>query len=777
MVTPSTVRRSAGNLPADLTSFVGREREVAAVKQLLSTARLVTLTGVGGVGKTRLALRVAQDLRRAFPDGAWLVDLSGLDETGLLAQTVASSLGMRNESGRWPTAALADYLEDRRLLLVLDNCEHLLDACALLSNELLRRSGDLRMLATSRQPLGIDGEQVFAVPVLSAPDLQQPLPKPEALRDYEAVRLFVERGKAAVPGFAVTPENHVAVAQLCQRLDGLPLALELAAGRLRILSPEQIVSRLTDRYRLLTAGSRAARPRQQSLRALIDWSFDACTPGEQTLWSRLAVFPSDFDLDAVEEICSGDGLPRESILEALSGLADKSIVAAEDHPRQVRYRLLESIREYGRERLAGTGAAEGLRQRHRDYYRQLAAAAEADWFSPRQVEWMARLHAEHANLRAALDRCLLDPETAPAGLAMAASLDVHWLGIGSPAEGRRWLERGLALVTDARPERAKALWVASRLALNQGDIVAAESMLPESRALGEQIGDHHVVANATQYLGQAALLRGELEPASRLFEQALEQHRRLGDDSGIAFTLARLAMALSLSGDEERADTYYRESLATSEAKGELWCRAFALWNYSLVTFQRGDTRRAVDLARESLRIKREFDAHVGTAQCLEVLAWMATADGEHERAARLLGAVGSLWRDVGASLFEHLAHFHGECEAKTRRALGERAFVNAFRQGAKLPLEESVAYALGENAASDVAAGQDAAAALTRRELQIADLVATGLSNRDIAAMLVISQRTAEGHVEHILTKLGFTSRAQIAAWVTEQRAATPLR
>lgn len=768
------VQRSKGNLPAELTSFVGRRHEASAVRRLLSSSRLVTLVGVGGVGKTRLALRVADQVRRAFPDGVWLVDLGGLAEPGLLAQAVASSLGIRSQSGHEPADSLAEYVADRQFLLVLDNCEHLINACAALANQLLQRAVAVRILATSRQKFGMQGEQVFAVPPLSAPDPQQALPSPEGLGRYEAVRLFVERGQAVVPDFAVTPDNRVAVAQLCQRLDGLPLALELAARRLPTLSPEYIVARLTDRYRLLTSGSRTARPHQRSLRALIDWSFDTCTPHEQTLWARLAVFPSDFDLPGAEEICSGDGLPRASILDVLAGLVDKSIVTPDEHPRQRRYRLLESIRDYARERLTNSGEDEAVRRRHSDYYGHLAETAELSYFGPRQVGCMTRLHTEHANLRAALDRCLHNPETAPAGLAVAAALGAHWLGVGAPGEGRRWLERGLTLVTHACPERAKALWVASRLALHQGDIAAAESMLPESRDLGHQLGDDHVVANATQYLGQAALLRGDPEAARRLFHDALCLHRRLGDDTGTAVTLARLAMTASLSEGADHADAFYRESLAISEAKQELWCRGVALWNYSLVTWQRGNVQQAVALARESLRIKRKFDDRVGTAQCLDALAWMAASDGDYERAARLLGAVGSLWRDIGGSLFEHLAHHHDDCETTTRQALGENALTRWVHHGANLPLDDTVADALGERPRAPRPDTRDPDVTLTRREAEIADLVAQGLSNRDIAAKLVVARRTAECHVEHILTKLGFTRRAQIATWVAERAATT---
>ena len=346
--------RPVGNLPAELTSFVGRRREVARARSLLGGSRLVTITGVGGVGKTRLALRTAAEARRAFRDGVWLVDLASLTDPGLVAQAVGSALGLRYQSTRWPLSILSDYLAGRQILLVLDNCEHLLDACAVLVDVLLRAAADLRILATSRQPLGIDGEQIMQVPTLSVPD-PECLPPVEAMGQYEAVTLFAERAASVRHDFALTEDNCGPVVLVCRRLGGIPLAVELAARRLRALSVEQLLDRLADRYRLLTADNRAALPRQQTLRALIDWSFNLCSPPEQALWVRVSVFAGEFDVDMAEGVCGGEDLPHADMLDLLTALVDKSIFTAAEAGGRMRYRMLDTIRQYGRDRLAAAG--------------------------------------------------------------------------------------------------------------------------------------------------------------------------------------------------------------------------------------------------------------------------------------------------------------------------------------------------------------------------------------------------------------------------------------
>ena len=390
-----------GHLPVDLTSFVGRRSEVADTKQALAQSRLVTLIGVGGVGKTRLAVRAATDVRRAYADGVWFVDLSTLNDEELLVSTVATALELQSRSRGWAPAALARHLTERDLLIVLDNCEQVRDACAVLVDTLLRACPSLNELAMSRQALEIIGERLVAVHPLGIPDAGD-TPSPDALEKYDAVVLFTERAQAVAPGFQITEENHEAVATLCRRLDGIPLALELAAARLRVLSPQQIVARLDEHTALLRSGSSVAPERHRSLRSLIDWSYGLCSPEEPTRWARLAVFAGTFDHEAAEEVCAGDDLPQVLVLDLLTGLVDKSILLTEAGVDAVRYRMPETIRAFGREQLAATGEESTLRRRHRDHFARMYLAHE-QWFGPRQRELLAGMLLERDNYRAALE--------------------------------------------------------------------------------------------------------------------------------------------------------------------------------------------------------------------------------------------------------------------------------------------------------------------------------------------------------------------------------------
>ncbi|MFF5209701.1 ATP-binding protein [Streptosporangium sp. NPDC000396] len=758
-----------------MTSFVGRRREVIEIKHLLSGARLVTLTGVGGVGKTRLALRVAAEVRRAFPDGVWLVELAALENPELLVQLMSEALEIRDHSSRPPMEVLTDHLRHKQALVILDNCEHLLHDCALVSEMLVRSTTDLRILATSRQALGVASEQTLAVPTLPVPNSDASRPSSGSVAHSDAVQLFVERAGAVLPGFALTEANRDAVERICRRLDGIPLGIELAAVRLRALSVEQLLARLDDRFRLLTAGSPAALPRQQTLRALIDWSYGLCTEQERLMWARVSVFADGLDLDAAEAVCSGDGVPREEVVDLVIGLIDKSVLIREDSPSSpssVRYRLLETIRQYGRERLRELGQEAALLQRHRTYYRKLAAQAHAQRFGSSQVAWFGRLQLEHANLRAALEHCFADPGEVAAGLGMATDLLYHWITSYYLGEGRRWLDQGLGVVAEPDEVRARALWADSWLAIIQADIASAEVMLEEARVLGERLGQESVLAYVALYSGMAAMHRGEVEPAIVFYEEAVARHRGTGDPVGLALSLIRLSLAHSFRGDSARAISAGEECLAVCDAHGEGWHRAYTMMALGVEVWRQGDTRRAAELEKESLRFNRSLDDPLGGGVNLEVLAWIAATEKQYQRAARLLGALETVWQATGASLsgFGHLAHYHDECEACTRQALGETSFTMAVRQGTRLSYDEALSLALEEGAPGEgPTAGKARSAPLTRRETEIAQLVAQGMSNKEIAAALVISQRTAEGHVEHILNKLGFNSRTQIAAWVSE--------
>lgn len=764
-----------GNLPTEVTSFVGRRWEVSEARRLLAGTRLLTLTGAGGLGKTRLALRVAAEVRRSFPKGVWVVDLAPLNDGALLAQTVLASLGLDHDSGRPALPALLDHLADKRLLLVLDNCEHLLDACSELTRALLAAAPHLQVLATSRQALGADGEHLLAVRPLSAPDPSRP--PAAALAQYEAVRLFMDRAAAVVPGFTVGDDEWAAVAGICHRLDGIPLAIELAAARLRVLSPRQILERLDDRFALLSRGSSAAPARQQTLRAAVDWSFELCTPSERRLWARLSVFCGGLDLEAAEEVCTGDGLSRGEILDAATGLLDKSILIREDHRDQVRLRMLETIRQYGRSLLdQGPGGEEldSVQRRHRDHYQRLAARAESEWLSPRQMAWFARLRLEHANFRAALEFCLSTPGEAGSGLHLVTSLWSHPLGAGGMEEVRHWLGRALALVEEPSPVRAKALWIDGWLSHMRGDTAAGQARLADCQDLAEKLGDAESLAHAVRFAGLAALFDDDFGQAVPLLEDALERHRARYDLAAQWQTLFLLSVACCLSNDP-RATELGEECLALCTAHDAQWSRSYALWVLGLQQWLCGDSQRVITLLQNALRVEQPAHNLLATALCLEVVAWATAHDGRSHQAAKLLGAAQTLWESIGCALpgVGRLLHHHTACRTHLQGSLGDTPFASAVQTGADLTLDEAIACALAQPISlTPTSADRHAPTPLTRREKEVVDLLAQGLTNKEIAAELVISPRTAGAHVANILGKLGFTSRTQIATWAVERRA-----
>ena len=761
--------RVTGNLPAELTSFVGRRDELAEVRRLLAGSRLVTLTGVGGVGKTRLALRAAAGLRRAFPGGVWLVRLDQLRDEALVAQAVAGALGLQDRAGFSPEAALADYLAGRQLLLVLDNCEHLVDAVAKLADLLLRAAAGLRVLATSREALNITGETVLAVPPLGAPDPGQLTPAQLGL--VPAVRLFAERAAQVMPGFAVTEANMAAVAGICRRLEGLPLALELAAARLPVLSAEQIDERLGDRLGLLTRGGRTNPARQQTLRASIGWSYELCSRAERLLWARLSVFAGGFELDAAEGICADHRLAAEDMLGLLAALAGKSILIAAHRAGVARYRLPEPLREFGRERLQESGEDTALRRRHRDWHEQLARRADTGWLSPQLADWTARLFREHANVAAAQDFCQAEPGEAEAGLRIALHVwPLYYWGAGHVSEGRYRLGQVLARAGEPTVWRARGLLLAGFLATVSGDRDAVQPLLAQGTGLAGQLGDPATRAFAAWVAGHVRSFAGDLPRAIARFEDGLAVlpaaavHARQR-----ALLLTCLAVAAGLAGDEERAVACHRELATLTQAGSDYsrrWSSAYSLWALGTAAWRRGDLDRAAGLHQQSLRLRG--DDRMGTTFSVEALAWIAASRHQDERAAVLLGAAAGLLQS-GTTLdgFQPLAGHHRDCERQARQALGETAFQAACQRGRDLPAADVLAYALQQPPDKPPAPAVPAGAPLTPRELQVARLVAGGRSNKQIAAQLVIAPRTAEGHVERILAKLGFTSRAQAAAWV----------
>ncbi|MEO3801260.1 LuxR C-terminal-related transcriptional regulator [Nonomuraea sp. B1E8] len=754
-----------------MTTFVGRRREAAEIKRLLGAAPVVTLTGVGGVGKTRLALKVAAEVERNFNDGVWLIELATLEDPDMLALTVLSALNVQNHSSLPPTEALVKHLCDRQILLVLDNCEHLLNDCAVLAATLVRSAAELRILATSREALGIAGERVLAVPTLSLPDSDDSQQSAEA--PEEAVQLLAERAAAVLPEFVITESNRGAIERICRQLDGLPLAIELAAVRLRMLSPEQLLARLENRFHLLTTGPRAGPPRQRTLRALVDWSYALCTEPERLLWARASLFAGGLDLEAAEEVCSGEGVSREDVLDLVTSLVNKSVLVREEIQATARYRMLETIRQYGREQLLASGEEPAMRRRHHDHYRDLVARARAKMFGPDQVEWFDRLRVEHANLRQALDYCFAVPGEIETGLGMAADLFHHWMTGNYLGEGRARLDHGLAVVTEASEMRGRALWVNAWLAITQADGATAETAVRQARELGEQLGLQPVLAYAALVSGMIAMYRGDAETAVTHYEEAVARHRATGDPQGLTMTLFRLCLTRALLGDTSRAVAAGEECLAVCEAHGDRWIRAYGKTVLGVALWLQGDAARATVLERESLRFQHSIDDLLGSNVNIAVLAWIAAGQERHRHAATLLGFLRRHDQGVHRVPFRYelILRHHDESASRAQEALGKPAFEAAARQGAGLSYDEGIAYALGEIEATDEPLGGKMSwSPLTRRETEIARLVAQGMSNKEIAAALVIAQRTAEGHVEHILNKLGFNSRTQIAVWAKQR-------
>jgi predicted ATPase/DNA-binding CsgD family transcriptional regulator len=761
------MRPGAGNLPAELTSFVGRRRELREAKRRLSVARLLTLTGAGGVGKTRLALRIAAGARRAFTDGVWLVELAELRDPRLLVNTVATALGLHDMVD--PETGLAEFVEDKNLLLVLDNCEHLVDECAVLTTKLLAGSRKMRVLATSRQALRAEGEHILQVEPMQVPSGRD--------ESTDAVTLFVERAAAVVPDFKPSADNLAMVSRICERLEGIPLALELAAARLRMLSVDQLLHRLDSRFALLTSGPRSASPRQRTLEATIDWSFALCSPEEQRMWARVSVFPGGFDLADAGRVYGPDDMAAPTVLDIVAGLVDKSVVIRQNGTFGWHgwYRMLETVREYGAAKLARTGEEAEVRARQVEHYADLARRFQAEEFSPRQLEWLGHLRREHANIRAVLEYCLSTPERARDALDIASSLLVFWFR-GLMVEGHRYLRRGLEHVPDRTTRRAQALYAASVLAILSGEADTAARLLAELTELADDLDDEQLRAGHLECLGWATLYAGDLPGSAELLERASAGHRAAGDVRLLFGTLILLGAAYFFLRDPRGADVA-AEALALTELHQTRWSRGYALWTVAVNRWRVGEHREAAAELREALKLE-EIDRTL-LAFLLEALAWCHSSGDEHERAARLLGCAHAAWRLSGARIGETTPHrdLDERCARRARAELGTAGFDAAFAQGSDLELDAAVRYALGETREETTTGPTPAGApgGLTKREQEIAELVAQGLTNKAIAAQLVIAKRTVETHVENILVKLGFNSRTQVARWLAEQPSESP--
>ncbi|MGW6022054.1 BTAD domain-containing putative transcriptional regulator [Streptomyces sp. NPDC055099] len=681
----SDAPRAKGNLPAETTTFIGRESMLRTTRKLLESARLVTLTGPGGVGKTRLALRAAAEASWAFPHGAWLADLAPLTEPQLLDRAVAEALGIPDQSSRHGTQVLVEHLRERRLLLVLDNCEHVAEAAGHLVGTLLRSAPGLRVLATSRQALRVPGEYLLPVPPLAVP---QDRGAPPALTRCEAVRLLADRAEACAPHFRITARNQEAVGRLCRRLDGIPLAIELAAVRLGTLSAEEILERLDDRFRLLSdSGTRTGPRYQRTLRGVVDWSHDLCDARERSLWAGVSVFAGGFDLAAAEAVCPGEDTAREDIVDVLAALAHKSLLTVDTTGPRARYRMLETLRQYGQDRLRELGGDIVLRRRHGAYYADMTARAAARWCGPDEVAWLSRLRLESPNLRAALDFCVTGKGDASAGLAIAASLTRtrYWFFSSSLGEGRHWLTRALDLAPQApAPLRIGCLTLAAWIALCQGDRSAAERFLADAARLGADSTDDAALGVLAYMEGVFAfLIHGDVR-AIPLLARAREGFRSCGQVGDAHMATMLWAMATAFFGEREPALAAGREYVKEAEAHGAGWAHSWSLWGMGLAELRHGDPHRAAELFRDSLRRQRAIGDRWGTVWGVEALAWAVAATGDHARAARLLGVAARLLRTTGVALtgLRPLHEAHTEVERLVRATLGERAYAAAFAEG-----------------------------------------------------------------------------------------------
>jgi non-specific serine/threonine protein kinase len=743
------------NLPPPLTSFVGRERDLADVRRSLSEARLVTLTGPGGVGKTRLALEVALQLARSgaapYPAGIWRVELAPLADGALVPRAVATVLGIQDVPGQLLLESVLGWLRARELLLVLDNCEHLVAACGPVASALLETCPGLTILATSREALNVAGEVVWPVRRLEA--------------DSDGLQMFAVLAALASPAFRLTSDTRSAVIRVCERLDGLPLAIELAAARVNALSVEEIEQRLHQRFALLTAGRRTSPPRHQTLRALVDWSYELLTAEEQSLFQQLSVFSGGWTLEAAEAVCE----PAENVMALLVSLVDKSLVQVEQHAGQSRYRLLETLRQYGAERLLEAHAERAARSRHLRWCRRLAGPEAEGYRGNVDAGWLQPLEAEVDNFRAALSWSLLEPAELEAGLRLAASLVHFWLIDGAAGEGIEWLQALLARAPRSAA-RGEALSASGFLLERLGNPQAAHPLLEEAVTLARQLGDSSLLAISLNHLGELRVQEGDLAAARSALEESLAMNVDGPDRQGFLppyFALYNLGEVADLEGDPDTAEALWERCLELARAHQDGF-RTVPLRLLGQLALDRGDLERAHDLLAESVLVARDWGkAARGEAPALALLAKLAMAEAQPERALRLAGAAIGLREEHQARLqpteIVRLEAWIGSA----RSAVGEPAAARAWTEGHAMTLDQAVAYAL-ERPLIDPQTVP--AAILTSRETEVARLLGRFATNREIAAGLVISERTAKRHVENILLKLGLRSRAQVAEWARAQ-------
>ncbi|MCP2339387.1 ATP-binding protein [Actinomadura rupiterrae] len=762
----STLHHRPGRLPAEMTSFVGRREELAEIDRLLGRCRLVTLTGPGGVGKTRLAIRAAR--AAGPPDGVWFVDLTAAPEPGLVARVVADALGLPDQ-GAEPLDATIEFLARRPGLLVFDTCEHQIDPCAMLAETILSAAPDLRVLATSRQPLDIAGEHTLVV----AP-LPSPVPGEEAAPGADAgagaVALFTDRASAVVPGWTAVGDEREAVALLCRRLDGIPLAIELAAVQVRALSPRQILERLDSRA-LEVRGRRTSLQRHQTLRSAIDWSHELCSPDERLLWARLSVLAADFDLETAEHVCGDERLPAVAVFDLVSGLLAKSIVQRVERDGRVRYRMLDTLREYGAERLEELGESERMRVRAFDWFGETLRRAGDELGGPRQRHWLEWHAREESAIRSVHEWGLRTLPDGPLLASLIANGRLLCLR-GRIGEARHWVRRML----DARPIGDTAAWVeagglAALLAVFQRDLPGARELAAVVEERTPPDGDLGGLGYARAAEGCVALQEGDPTRGCALLAEAERLLAEARPGEVIASIVPLLAgVAHAALGEVDATRDIAVRMKAETERNGNVWGHAYARALHCLALLLLGSPAEGLTAGRDGLRTMAEIDNRLGLALCLEVVASCLASTEEPKGAAVLFGAARRQYEDSGAVLFgPTYTALVGVVKDGVRAELGDEAYHAAADEGGRMDLDTVVAEATGERraASADVPAARSRST-LSPREWEIAELVAQGLTNREIADRLVIAKRTADSHVEHILAKLSASSRAEIAAWYT---------
>jgi predicted ATPase/DNA-binding CsgD family transcriptional regulator len=755
--------RRPGNLPAEATSFIGRRRELAELRKKLGEARLVSLVGPGGVGKTRLAIRIATDLARGFRDGSWLVELAEVQDPALVSSALIAALDLRDQAATEPLTVLLPFLRDKELLLVVDNCEHLLGAAADLLTEVIRAAPGVRVLATSREPLSVSGEHVIPVPPLDLPAAHAVEPLSQ-LRQNEAVMLFTARAAAASGRFDLTASNQAAVVDLCRRLDGLPLAIELAAGRTRVLTAQQILERLTDRFGLLTGGDRAAIPRQQTLRTTVEWSHELLEPRERMLLRCLSVFAGLFTLEDVESVCASDDAPAAQALDSLASLVDKSLVIKEDAKGLACYRLHETMREFARLKLREAGDEEAVELRCADYYvsRCQQSAVDARF---RLVEWLEWMDLEIDNIRSVVRRCLSRGDS-QRGLDLACSLSWYWM-TRATTEGVRWLDELLALGSGAPAGQASVFFIRGFLAVLQSEPASARPALERAAVASREAGLLGPLAHSLSMASIAENMAGDRASSRRLLEEARVVTTGLHDHAATLAFLQAQALDGLFAGDLETVRFAATEGVRLSREAGDLYSLEMMLNNQGVAALTAGDFDQSKPPFVEALRIALRIDDRVAQYALLDALGCHAACSGQARLAAQLLGAAETVRTGAGAKVIAILAPLIAQAEESAIAALGATKFEAELAVGRRLSRDAAVGLALGESAHADTPASDRMhVGLLRRREADVARLVADGRSNKQIGAHLFISERTVDSHVRSILNKLGFNSRAQIAAW-----------